>query len=539
MSRADNDNDVLKLGEMRAGDLLHYDYRPDQGTSSSSSNNTTTAAKLSDTFRVVQWNIERGLKLDAIIADLKALNADFIALQELDVNCRRSNYINVPKELAKALQAELYFVCEFEELDAPCRSAHNAVGPQSQPSQESVEGNHKKNTNRHFHGNAILSRRATLREATVVPHTAPVYWDEEGDRFNEPRRGYRSALRVRVDPSERTSPKMPPLYIYCCHFEVFCGALARVRQLADCMADMQRILRLSSVVASGSTSTHQPAFLLAGDLNTMAHGIVRFSRRYGNDRLRLLSVGESEACWLQRKVLSRGMQSLERGCCPFSYGYPAYLASRVHQWLWNNKWVWRFVYGFSATELERMSNVKLCLYDPADKAKSITLDNPDYRGFVCGKLDWLLLSNLQPQPFRTQRGGAQPVDHAALERSGSVSASSYTAKYLRSIQEGGQSDEARTAGIRPDEVASKYVPEDGYLLFNEKYTASDHRGLVMTVRQNNGKAKDVYPEYGAPYTLSWAALSFFTLTRVAPVAAIAFLVYRSLHNTSCMTPKAL
>jgi hypothetical protein len=39
--------------------------------------------------------------------------------------------------------------------------------------------------------------------------------------------------------------------------------------------------------------------------------------------------------------------------------------------------------------------------------------------------------------------------------------------------------------------------------------------------------------------LSWAALSFFTLTRVAPVAAIAFLVYRSLHNTSCMTPKAL
>ncbi|KPI86338.1 hypothetical protein ABL78_4604 [Leptomonas seymouri] len=526
MSHIDNDNDVAKLSEMNAGDLLHYDYRPAQGSSS-----TSTHTKVSDTFRVVQWNIERGMRLDAIIADLKALNADFIALQELDINCRRSNYVNIPKELSRALQAELYFVCEFEELDSPCRSAQNAVGPQSQPSQDSAAGaGQKAHTGRHFHGNAILSRRATLREATSIPHTTTLHWDEEGLEFNEPRRGYRSALRVRVDAAERTSPQMPPLYIYCCHFEVFCGALTRVRQLADCMADMQRILRLSSVLSNANA--RQPAFLVAGDLNTMAHGIVRFSRRYANDRLRLLSVGETEACWLQRKVLSRNMQSFERGCCPFSYRYPAYLASRMHQLLFNNKWVWRYVYGFSDAELERMSNVKLCLYDIADKAKSITLDSRDYNGFVRGKFDWLLLSNLKPQPFRTQRGGAQPVDLAALEKCGSISSTSYAAKYLHSIQDGGQDDEARAAAIRPDEASYKYVPEDGYLLFNENYTASDHRGLVMTVSQNSGQPKEVYPEYGAPYTTCRAALGFFLLTRAIPVAAVAFVVYNRLRVAS-------
>ncbi|KPA85939.1 hypothetical protein ABB37_00240 [Leptomonas pyrrhocoris] len=523
MSRIGNEDDVAQLNVMHAGDILHYDYRPAQGNC----NSTPTNPKVSDTFRVVQWNIERGIKLDAIIADLKALNADFIALQELDINCRRSSYVNVPKELAKALQAELYFVCEFEELDSPCRSPQNAVGPKSQPSQESAaETDHKTHAGRHFHGNAILSRRATIREATSVPHTTSVHWDEDGAKFNEPRRGYRSALRVRVDAAERTSPQTPPLYIYCCHFEVFCGALARVRQLGDCMADMQRLLRLSSVLSG--TTAQQPAFLVAGDLNTMAHGIVRFSRQYGNDRLRFLSVGEAEACWLQRKVLSRNMHSFERGCCPFSYRYPALLASRIHQLLWNNKWVWRYLYGFSDAELERVSNVKLCLFDPADKAKSITLDNPDYNGFVCGKFDWLLLSNLKPQPFRIHRGGAQPVDVAALEKRGSVSATSYTAKYLHSIQDGGQDDEARIATTRPDEVAYKYVPEDGYLLFNENYTASDHRGLVMTVQQNSGRSKEVYPEHGAPYTACWVALGFFALTRAVPVVAVAFVLYHKL-----------
>ncbi|GET92579.1 hypothetical protein, conserved [Leishmania tarentolae] len=521
----DNDDErVLKI--MKAGDLLHYDYRPGDQQGGG-------RAKLSDTFRVVQWNIERGIKLDAIIADLKALHADFIVLQELDINCRRSNYVNVAKEIAKALEAEIYFACEFQELDSSLRAPENAVGPYSQPALESErtsnceksEGNTPQPAKgHHFHGNAILSRRATLRDPTVIPHTSPFMWDEAGDRYKEPRRGFRGALRVRVDAVDRTSASMAPLYIYCCHFEVFCGGLARVRQLADCMADMQRILHSSTTL--WSTRSRQPAFLLAGDLNTMAHGIVRLSRCYGTDRLRWLSLGEVEACWLQRKVLERNMHCLKAGCCPFSYHFLTRASARVHQFLCNNSLVWQYVYNFTRAEQDRMSNVDLCLYDPSDKVTSITLDSPTYYGFARGKLDWILLSNLQPRPFDTKRNGAEPIDLAALERNGSILTTSYAARYFHSLYDDGSHDKVCEALVQSDEAAVTYVPEDGYLLFNENYTASDHRGLVMTVWQNNGRPQDVYPSKGAPYTTSWAALSFFILTRTLPVAAVALGIYR-------------
>ncbi|CAC9543125.1 conserved hypothetical protein [Leishmania infantum JPCM5] len=522
----DNKNHEKVLKVMKAGDLLHYDYRP-------ADKHCGSRAKLSDTFRVVQWNIERGVKLDAIIADLKALHADFIVLQELDINCRRSNYANVPKEIAKALEAELYFACEFQELDSSLRAPVNAVGPRSQPALEpetppnsgrSGSSTRKPAKNHHFHGNAILSRHATLREPTVIPLTSPFVWDEAGDWYKEPRLGFRSALRVRIDSVDRTSVHMAPLYIYCCHFEVFCGGLARVRQLADCMADMQRIAHVSTAL-NGARSRH-PAFLLAGDLNTIAHGIVRLSRRYATDRLRWLSFGEVEACWLQRKVLGRNMQFLQAGCCPLSYHFLAGAASRVHQFLCNNSLVWQYVYGFTRSEQDRMSNVHLCLYDPSDKFASITLDNPAYYGFARGKLDWILLSNLQPRPFRTARNGAEPIDIALLERNGSILTTSYSARYLHSIYDGSH-DKAREASVQSNEASAECVPQDGYLLFNENYTASDHRGLVMTVRQNSGRPQDVYPSKGAPYTATWTVVGFLILTRAVPVVAVALGLYHT------------
>ncbi|KAG5492490.1 hypothetical protein JKF63_01068 [Porcisia hertigi] len=521
MSLFDNSKEENVLKAMKAGDILHYDYRPiDQRDDGS--------AKLGDTFRVVQWNIERGIKLEAILADLKALHADFIVLQELDINCRRSNYVNVPKEIAKALKAELYFACEFQELDACMRTPENAVGPLSQPTLDPKElpnsrsrngKNPKSLNNRHFHGNAIISRHVTLRDPTVIPLTSAVVWDEVGHLYKEPRRGFRSALRVCIDAADRKSADMPPLFIYCCHFEVFCGALARVRQLADCMADMQRLMHTRTVV--NGTSWRQPAFILAGDLNTMAHGIVRCSPSFGTDRLRWLSVGEDEACWLQRKVLGRNMEFLEPGCCPLSYRFPTYIASRLHKLLCNNSLVWQYIYGFTKVEQNRMANVKLCLYDPSDKVNSITLNHPAYYGFVRGKLDWILLSNLQPRPFLAARDKPEPIDLAALEMNGSITTTSYAANYLRSICNDSKADEA----------AAKHVPADGYLLFNENYTASDHRGLVMTVQQNTKRPEDVYPSNGAPYTGNWAALAFFALSRVLPVAVVTLGVYHQYKRT--------
>ena len=39
---------------------------------------------------LLQWNIERGYKLSAVVAALKAIDADVVALQEVDIGCDRS-----------------------------------------------------------------------------------------------------------------------------------------------------------------------------------------------------------------------------------------------------------------------------------------------------------------------------------------------------------------------------------------------------------------------------------------------------------------
>lgn len=512
----DTDTDAILL--MSPGSILHYDYRSSspvpQGSDATA--NLSSPPKLGNTLRVAQWNIERGVELNAIIATLKALHADIIICQELDINCRRSGYVNVPKEIAKALEAEVYFVCEFEELDSAVRSPHNAVGELSQPSQATKAT--ASPPRRHFHGNATFSLRATMTEPAVIRHRTTVNWEVDGNKFSEPRHGFRSALRVSIAPSERGEPKTPTLYIYNCHFEVFCGGLTRVRQLADCTADMKRLVKYS--YDPMNPRNYYPAFLLGGDLNTMAHGIVRLSPKYATDRLRFLSIGETEACWLQRNILSRdSFLHMSYMWLPFS---PRFLRSYMKRFLylqWYRQWIWRLLYGLSFAEQHQINNWFLCLYDPGDKLTSITLNNPHYRGYVQGKLDWLLLSNLEPQPFQQSGGATQPVDSVALLKLGSISASSPTAKYLASLDTNAKEEIA--ADVNSHHAGN--VPDDGYLLFNEAYTASDHRGLLITVSQHCGDPKDVYQYV---YTSSWAATGILVAVRVLLFTVAVMPIYK-------------
>lgn len=528
MSAEDEDVALLTL---KAGEVLHYDFRTDENKRS----------KLGDTFRVVQWNIERGSQLEGIIDALRACDADILLLQELDVDCRRSGYINVPREIAKALGMQVYFFCEFEELDSARRKPEHGVGPLSPPFHTGSNSNaaprpdpplplrlqqrQANGTLRHFHGNAVLSRRATLRDPVVIPHSANLDWEAAGQRLCEPRHGGRCALRVTIAPQDRTSAQLPPVYLYCCHFEVFCGILMRVRQLGDCLNDAKQLLNAAKTAKPATATTGSgggdslPAFIIAGDLNTMAHGIVRFSKRYATDRMRVLSVGETEACWLQRKVLSRGMGAVTRGCCPFSYRFPSYIAAHLYEFVFNSALVWRLFYGVTGAELARLDNRDLCFFDPGDKYLSITLDNPEYKGWVRGKFDWLLLSNLRPRPFRRSRGGARPVALEALQSQRSILTPS-TIAYLRGIAN--SSDEQRELSASTADAAT---PRDGYILFNEDYTASDHKGLVMTVQQNVGSAQQVYPEYGALYTRSWYATTVLAVSRALPLALVGWVVY--------------
>ena len=81
------------------------------------------ASGRSEVLRIVSWNINRGLQLNAVIDFLADSSADLILLQEADIHAHRSHWRNTPREIAQALQMNYVFGREFEELGQGLASA--------------------------------------------------------------------------------------------------------------------------------------------------------------------------------------------------------------------------------------------------------------------------------------------------------------------------------------------------------------------------------------------------------------------------------
>ena len=69
-----------------------------------------------DFFRIVSWNIERGLQFPKILEFLRTIQADLLLLQEVDLNARRTRYRDIASELAHHLNLNYVFGMEFQEL---------------------------------------------------------------------------------------------------------------------------------------------------------------------------------------------------------------------------------------------------------------------------------------------------------------------------------------------------------------------------------------------------------------------------------------
>ena len=249
------------LLEWDPGQIIVYDYTPLKPIAPPEDQ---TEAPV----KCIQWNIERGYRLDAVISTLKSYDADIICLQELDVHCARSTYRNAAKEIAEALKMTCLFVVEFEELYSRKRNPRTQGGG--------------------WHGNAILTR-FPITSHHAIPHTHhPVDWEREGERMGEPRRGQRVTLCAILDVYGRQ------MAVYTAHLEVFCGILGRIRQFRDILHDSHRLL-------SDHQIHHQ---LIFGDLNTMGHGVARFHPRFCRDSLRWRTMGSSEASWWHRHLFS-------------------------------------------------------------------------------------------------------------------------------------------------------------------------------------------------------------------------------------------
>ena len=76
-----------------------------------------------DSIRVVNWNINRGLRLQKVMEFLASAKADVFLLQESDLNARRTHHLNVAKEIAQKLQMNYVFGREFQELTQGSRAS--------------------------------------------------------------------------------------------------------------------------------------------------------------------------------------------------------------------------------------------------------------------------------------------------------------------------------------------------------------------------------------------------------------------------------
>ena len=270
--------------------------------------------------KIIQWNIERGYKIDLIILDLLKQNADILLLQEIDINCERSKYINCLTILAEKLKMSYAYVSEFCELYDKIRKEKDQGGG--------------------VHGNAIFAKFPIKKENTMaIKHKyQPVNWDKEGYDRKEPRKGDRYFISTMFQLNDN-------IYIdlYSVHLEVFCGINGRIQQFSDVplyaeqrrknIGDNKRIIQL-----------------IGGDLNTMAHGVARFSPKYcGNDWMRIKTIGKSEGTWWMENALFGGKKAADNlknlGFTEDVYKNYEYFEGFIDPWnvekdYTHEKWIW-------------------------------------------------------------------------------------------------------------------------------------------------------------------------------------------------------
>lgn len=178
--------------------------------------------------RVVNWNIERGMRLSEVIDFLDSQRADLLILQEVDLHARRTHFLNVAEEIARKLEMNYVFGLEFQEL---------TQGPRNAPA---------------YQGQATLSRWTLCNSRLIRFHHQSDFWRPRWylpqiSLFQE-RLGGRIALVTEVHVQRKR------LAVYNLHLESKGDEVLRLAQLEEAIGD-------------AATNNQDTPTLLAGDLN--------------------------------------------------------------------------------------------------------------------------------------------------------------------------------------------------------------------------------------------------------------------------------
>ena len=234
--------------------------------------------------KIIEWNIERGMVIDGILKELENLKADILLIQEIDIDCERSKRINCLKMIAEKLKMSYAYVSEFCELYDEVRKEKDQGGG--------------------VHGNAIFSKFFIDEKNTIaVKHKyQPVDWVKEGYSRREPRKGDRYFISSILQVAKNVY-----IDVYSIHLEVFCGITGRIQQFSDVPLYAENRRKLFS------NKDDKLIQIIGGDLNTMAHGVARFSPKYcGNDWMRIVTIGKSEGKWWLDNAFCGGEEAVNK-----------------------------------------------------------------------------------------------------------------------------------------------------------------------------------------------------------------------------------
>src|SRR5271167_714607 len=178
-----------------------------------------------NSFKVVCWNINRGLQLPRIIEFLGRSKADILLLQEADLNARRTHRLHIAREIAQKLQLNYIFGREFQEL---------TQGTGYSPA---------------YHGQATLSRwplsnARILRFQQQSNFWQPHWFLPEIEPFQE-RLGGRLALVADASVGGKT------IVTYNLHIESRGDDRLRRAQIEETLKDVQRYKADTAVVLAG------------------------------------------------------------------------------------------------------------------------------------------------------------------------------------------------------------------------------------------------------------------------------------------------
>ena len=199
-------------------------------------------------LRVVDWNIDRGKRFQAVAAALEHEHPDLCLLQETDLFARRSARRNVADDLSRDLSLNYVFAPEFQEL---------AQGAPGEPS---------------YQGQATLSRLPVKRARILRFRAQSGFWKPRRFLPHWPvfqrRLGGRIALVTELDWNGKL------LVVYNAHLESRSWGHLQSLQLEEILEDARRYSEKTPVILAGDlNSAYNRGVLIAQFRDAGFHSI--------------------------------------------------------------------------------------------------------------------------------------------------------------------------------------------------------------------------------------------------------------------------